>query len=95
MYQVIRAKEADNDLNSIADYIALDNPYRAITFVLDLLHAVEKVLSEFPDSGTKHRVYHCIPYERYLIFYDINHKTKTVEITHIKNTAQYNSYKNL
>jgi plasmid stabilization system protein ParE len=65
--------EAEGDLETIADYVAQDNPVRALTFVQEL-RAVCLGLSEFPnrfplveryaEQGIRHRVH-----GNYMIFY--------------------------
>ncbi|MGL1959456.1 MAG: type II toxin-antitoxin system RelE/ParE family toxin [Colwellia sp.] len=95
MYKVIRAKTAREDIKNIARFIAKDNPYRAISFTQELLEKTEKTISLFPNSGSSNSNTSYIPYENYLIFYDVNESSKTVCITHIINSAQYSAYKNL
>jgi plasmid stabilization system protein ParE len=53
MYQVEIADSAEQDLEAIAEFIALDNPYRAISFVQDIQLFATDVLSECPWSGKK------------------------------------------
>ncbi|NKB63961.1 MAG: type II toxin-antitoxin system RelE/ParE family toxin [Gammaproteobacteria bacterium] len=49
---VVKLAEAvDGELLEISDFIALDNPSRADTFIRDLVEHFQKVLSEFPESG--------------------------------------------
>ena len=43
--------QADLELKETADYIALDNPTRARSFVRDLVIHFTKILSTFPESG--------------------------------------------
>lgn len=74
--------EAEADLESIGDYIAKDNPPRAITFVREL-RAACLGLSDFPerfpvvpryaDQGIRHRVH-----GSYAIFYRVEHDGVTV-----------------
>ena len=64
MYTVNITLPADEDLKKIARYIALDNPYRAISFTLELLKSVEKVLSQFPEAGKKYKNAYCLPYKK-------------------------------
>lgn len=54
MAQVIWAEPALNDLDAIADYIALDNPVAASELVQRIFRHVEQ-LTVHPDSGSKPR----------------------------------------
>ena len=49
MIELVLAREAQIDLRNIADYIARDNPERAVSFVEELLAAME-VIRERPES---------------------------------------------
>lgn len=50
MAQIIWTEPATNDLNEIAEYIALNNPTAAAELVADILAKVER-LEQFPQSG--------------------------------------------
>ena len=50
-YRVAFADTAEEGLLNIVDYIALDNPARAVSFVGELTVSVRKMLSAFPYSG--------------------------------------------
>jgi toxin ParE1/3/4 len=50
MAQIKWAESALNDLNEIANYIALDKPSAAKTLVRDVFSSVER-LKKFPESG--------------------------------------------
>jgi toxin ParE1/3/4 len=54
MAQIIWAEPALNDLDAIADYIALDNPAAASQLVQRIFRHVEQ-LTTHPDSGSKPR----------------------------------------
>lgn len=47
-YRVAFADTAEEGLLNIVDYIALDNPVRAASFVGELTVSVRKMLSAFP-----------------------------------------------
>ena len=81
--------EAEQDLEQIADYIARDNPWRALSFILELRTRCEELLDT--PSG-----FAIVPrYERYdirrrvhgnsLIFYRV--ETAKVVIVHILHGA--------
>ena len=50
-YRVAFADTAEEGLLASVDYIALDNPVRAVSFVGELTVSVRKTLSAFPYSG--------------------------------------------
>lgn len=88
--KVVLAAEAASDLEHIADYIAIDNPVRAESFVRELLgrcYSLADMPRAFPlvpryeHTGVRRR-----PYGDYLIFYHIS--ADTVDILHILNGAQ-------
>jgi len=54
MAQVIWAEPALNDLDAIADYIALDNPTAASELVQRIVKHVDQLIVQ-PDSGSKPR----------------------------------------
>ncbi len=87
---VVLADEAVADLTRIGDYIATDNPERAMRFVRELLdrcHRLAEMPKAFPlvpryeASGVRR-----YPYGNYLIFYRV--EETQVDILHILNGAQ-------
>ncbi len=88
--KVIITPAAEADLETIADYIARDNPRRALSFVRELREA-SLALAEFPEAypllpryelyGVRRKVY-----GNYLVFYEI--VASTIFIIHILNGAQ-------
>ena len=54
MAQVIWAEPALNDLDAIADYIALDNPAAASEMVRRIFRHVDQLIA-YPESGSKPR----------------------------------------
>lgn len=87
---VVLTDEAESDLERIGDWIAADNPSRAITFV-QLLREKCLTLADAPlgytlvrryePSGVRRR-----PFRDYLIFYRIN--GNTIEVLHVLHAAQ-------
>jgi toxin ParE1/3/4 len=80
---------AERELEAIGDYIALENPARAFSFVRELrkdcaqLTAMPErhpLLPRYQRSGIRRRIY-----GRYLIFYRV--ETDTVQILHILHGA--------
>jgi toxin ParE1/3/4 len=89
MKVVVTAASLD-DLDSIASYIARDNPDRAVTFVAELLRSCKEVgrspkafalVPRHEASGVRRRVH-----GRYLIFYRI--ASEQVEVLHVLHGAQ-------
>jgi plasmid stabilization system protein ParE len=81
---------AESDLRQIGDWIANDNPMRAISFVEELSLACRKlaeaplaspVLASHPESGVRRR-----PYRNYLIFYRL--QDDVIEILHVVHGAR-------
>jgi len=82
--------EAEQDLERIADYIALDNPPRAVSFLQELRAkclALDDMPERFPlvpryeASGVRHSVH-----GNYLIFYRV--EPEKVVVIHILHGAQ-------
>lgn len=81
--------EAEQDLEQIADYIARDNPRRALSFILELRTRCEELLDtpngfaivpRYEQYGIRRRVH-----GNYLIFYRV--ETAKVVIVHILHGA--------
>lgn len=82
--------EAEADLERIGDYIAKENPQRAISFIQELVDRCERLaetprgfalIPRYEHTGVRRR-----PYGNYLIFYRMNEDR--IEILHILNGAQ-------
>ncbi len=80
---------AEADLEHIGDYIAQDNPPRAVSFVRELRERCERLadtpkafplVPRFEHTGVRRRVH-----GRYLIFYRIG--PKTIDVIHILHGA--------
>jgi toxin ParE1/3/4 len=73
---------ATADLEEIGDYIARDNPNRAISFIREIRERCEKIAS-FPDAAQLHPEYgegvRMIPVGRYLIFYTVRSDQVRIE----------------
>ncbi len=54
-YSLKLSKKAELALDSIAEYIAKDNPYRAITFPVEIVEHIEATVCYFPKSGRKYK----------------------------------------
>lgn len=87
---VVLTAEAESDLESIGDYIALDNPGRALTFIRDVREQCA-TLAEFPkrypivpgyeQKGVRRRTF-----GNYAIFYRAD--ARRVTVLHILHGAR-------
>lgn len=73
--RVILSVLAENDLQDITDYIARDNPRRALTFGNELMARCSKLKQAplaFPARDDLAEGLRMMPYRRYLIFYTVH-----------------------
>lgn len=63
MAALIWTEPALNDLDAIADYIALDKPEAAKQLVRQVFQHVEQLIEQ-PESGSKPRELHGLPYRQ-------------------------------
>lgn len=88
--RLVFSKEAESDLEAIGDYIGVDNPRRALTFIRDLRAAALR-LADIPRAFPvlpryeRHGIRRC-PHRNYLIFYRI--EDNRVLILHILHGAR-------
>ncbi|VVE19604.1 plasmid stabilization protein [Pandoraea iniqua] len=84
--------EAISDLESIGDYIALDNPGRAITFIQELrakcldlpdMPLAFPLVPRYERYGIRHRVH-----GNYQIFYRVIESKERVDVVHIIHSAR-------
>ena len=87
---VVITDEAEADLERIGDFIARDNPLRAVSFVSELVdrcHDLADTSQAFPfvphheQTGVRRR-----PHGRYLIFYRAS--AARIEVLHVLHGAQ-------
>lgn len=90
-YRVKIMDTADDCLLEIGEYIALDNPTRAISFVEDIVIALKKTLSLFPYAGSLYDgiegndTIRSFVHGNYTSYYKVNESNQTVEILFIFN----------
>jgi toxin ParE1/3/4 len=83
-------RRAEDDLEAIGDYIALDNPVRAVSFVQEIRARCESILDApkgyplVPRYGAGVRK---VAFGRYLILYTLNNAEEVI-ILHIPAAAQ-------
>jgi toxin ParE1/3/4 len=82
---------AERDLEEIGDYIALDNPKRALRFIAEIrdrCFLIEQTPYASPlrkNLGTGVRI---IPFGRYMIFYTIHEDLGKIRIERVLHTAR-------
>lgn len=90
--KVVLTAEAEADLEAIGDFIAADDPVRAITFIDELVACCIRLADAphgFPlvprheGTGIRRRVF-----GRYLIFYRVNEAAGRIDVLHILNGAR-------
>jgi len=85
----IFTQQAEDDLETIADYIALDNPVRAVSFIQEIRKRCYKIVSSpeaypvAPEYGENIRK---LPFGNYLIMYTL--QEKNVVILHLLHSAR-------
>src|SRR3954453_10701956 len=76
----------------LGDYIARDNPRRAVSFVSELVECCSRLadmprgfplVPRYQHPGVRRR-----PYGEYLIFYRLNEQADRIEVLHILNGAR-------
>ena len=81
--------QSENDLESIADYIALDNPARAVSFVQEIrehCHQITYAPQGYPLAPEYGENIRKFPFGNYLILYTI--QTDDIVISHIPHSAR-------
>lgn len=92
MYKVEVRKSAEEHLDAIIDYIAIDSPTRAITFTKEMITKFTTLVSTFPYAGVKYKQHYCFKYKGYLMFYQVQEEEKRVNLLAVLNSAQYMGY---
>ena len=83
-------RRAEDDLEAIGDYIAEDNPARAVSFVQEIRARCESILDApkgYPLSPHHGAAVRKVAFRRYLIFYTIDEAANVI-ILHILHAAQ-------
>jgi len=95
-YQVKIMPQADEELENIAYFIALDNPQASKRFVAELIAAFNKMLGDFPESGLIYKNdIRQFSHKGYTAFYRASTLKKQVEILHVVNLAKPLSARNI
>jgi len=91
-HKVVLTETANECLLNIAEYIALDNPVRAETFIEEIVESLSQTLSVFPLAGKVYEEIEAkieirsLPYKNYISFYRV--RNGIVEVLFIFNSAQ-------
>jgi len=91
-FSVELSQEAEKDIESIAGYIAQDNPRWAIEYALELRIKIDASLSIFPDKYIKRKKHYVMTHWNYLVFFNIHRDSMQVVVLGIYNSAQYQKY---
>jgi len=85
-YTVKIMPQAEQELEDIAYYIALDSPKMAHKFVKALVSSLVKTLSVFPEGGIIYKGdIRTLAYKQYTAFYIVKKIERSVHIVHIVN----------
>ena len=83
------SRQAERDIEEIGDFIARDNPRRAITFIAELRDCCRQA-AEFPRAAPLRpglgKGVRCVVFGRYLIFYIV--RARVLEIRRILHGAR-------
>jgi len=79
-FQVFFTSAADADLDGIIDFIARDNPVRAMEFVTELQERINTILGEFPLSGNQYQRSRYLAFDNYVVVYDVDEQAREVYI---------------
>lgn len=83
---------AEAELEAIGDYIARDNPRRALSFVLEMrdkcmsladMPLAYPLVPRYEDCGVRHRVH-----GSYQIFYRVTGQPERIDVIHILHSAR-------
>ncbi len=93
-YRVEVMPTAREGLLEIGEYIALDNPIRAITFIDEITNSLKKTLSLFPLSGkvaedlALNEEIRMLPHGNYVSYYRVIENEQLVEILYVFNARR-------
>lgn len=79
-YRIVFTRDAEDDLDSIIEYIAADNPVRAISFVQELKDSCENTLSLVPKAGSKFMNSRYFAFGDYIVVYDVDDINDTIVV---------------
>ncbi len=71
--EIVWSPQSIEDIEHIGDFIAKDNPQKAVTFVDELIDSVER-LRKFPESGKfveENPIFRQVIHQRYRLIYQV------------------------
>jgi toxin ParE1/3/4 len=80
--QCVFSPLAELDLEDIGDYIARDNPPRAVSFIRDIREQCAKITSMPQAAPLRHELgegIRMVPFGHYLIFYTVSDESIRIE----------------
>ena len=95
MFKVKILTRAQNNLDKITEYIAQDNPYRAVVFTQEMLESFKIIVSSQPNIGLKRKNYHIYIYKKYMMLYRVNLNKKIIYLARVIHSANYPQYRNM
>jgi len=91
--EIIWSPQSIADIEEIGDFIAEDNPARAVSFVDELIESVERLV-EFPESGQiceENYLFRQLVFESYRLIYQL--RTKKIFVICVLGPGQ--NFKNI
>jgi len=79
-WRVFFTRHAEDDFLSIIDFIAADNPHRALAFVNDLQRRAVEILRDFPRAGRAYGTFRYLVLDGYIVAYDIDEHSQSVYV---------------
>jgi plasmid stabilization system protein ParE len=79
-YEVLFTDHAEADFDDIADFIAADNPHKALSFVAALHDRTVAFLSVTPNAGTRVEGQRFTVFGRYVIVYRVDDEAGVVTV---------------
>ncbi|MGA2402896.1 MAG: type II toxin-antitoxin system RelE/ParE family toxin [Syntrophobacteraceae bacterium] len=80
--QCVFSPLAELDLEEIGDYIARDNPSRAVSFIVEIREQCAKITARPQAAPMRHELgegIHMVPFGRYLIFCTVDAESIRIE----------------
>jgi plasmid stabilization system protein ParE len=95
-YEVKIMPQADEELEDIAYFIALDSPKASRRFVTELVAVFKQMLGSFPESDLVYKgAFRQFSHKGYTAFSRVNALKKQVEILHLVNLTKPLSARNI
>ena len=87
-YKIAYTVEAEGDFDSIIDYIAADNPRKAIEFVQMLRDWTRSMLQSNPEAGVRFLNARKITIDGYILLYEVDIQARTIVVLLIAQGAR-------